>query len=266
MPPPTWRPEDYISRGDIRGWSTGFRAAYNLGAGTLSLFDPDSRTGIFWIADIASLPSWNRAAPLRTILGWFLRTLGVEMLHAGAVGYPTGGVLLAGRGGRGKSTVCLGTLASDLRYAGDDYVAVSIDVVPRVHSIYNSGKLELVHARARLPALAALSTPLGGEQAEKGMLLVHQHFPERIVTGFPVRAVLLPEVGLRQEAGLHPISPSSVLRELLPTTMSQMPGTDSGTFRTLATLVKAVPCYRLALGPDLGTAVGAIRQLLARET
>ncbi len=265
MPAGPWRPGDYLSRGDLRGWDTDVRAAYNLGPGTLSLFDPARNTGIFWMRDFASLPSWDRAAPFRTILGWFLRTRRIELLHAGAVGHPSGGVLLAGRGGRGKSTVCLSAMAlGDLRYAGDDYVAIASDPGPQVWSVYNSGKLEWSHAQARLPELAALADRVSGDQQDKGTLFVHRHFPERVATGFPIRAVLLPEVGMAQQSALEPIPPLAVVQEMLSTTMSQLPGTDAGTFRTLTTLVRAVPCYRLAVGADLGASVAAIRELLAR--
>jgi hypothetical protein len=269
MPRPPWKPDDYISRGDIRGWGSDVRAAYNLGAGVLSLFDPERGVAVFWVNDAGSLPTYERSAPLRTILGWFLRTHGCELLHAGAVGYRSGGVLLAGRSGRGKSTTALSCLVSGgkpLLYAGDDYVAVNPDPAPSLYSVYNSGKLDLAHARSQLPDLVPLvSNPAAGPQ-EKGLLFVHQHFPQRIVTGFPLRAVLLPEVGGEGgRSALREISPLAVLRELAPTTMSQMPGTDQGTFRALVSLVRRVPCYQLAIGPDLGSAQEQIRTLLEAD-
>jgi hypothetical protein len=260
VPRPPWKPEDYIARGDIRGWASDVRAAYNLGAGALSLFDPERGAAVFWVNDVGSLPTYERSAPLRTILGWFLRIRGRELLHAGAVGQRSGGVLLAGRGGRGKSTValsCVGSGGKPLLYAGDDYVAVEPSPVPWVHSVYNSGKLDLAHARQRLPELIPLLSNPGVDPHEKGLLFVHQHLPERIVTGFPLRAVVLPEVCAERSRGrpaLRAVSPLAVLQELAPTTMSQMPGTDQGTFRALASLVRAVPCYRLAIGPDLADA------------
>lgn len=268
IPRSPWQPEDYLSRGDIRGCTAGVRAAFNLGAGTLSLFDSDAGTAIFWVNDADTLPSYERAAPLRTILGWFLRTRGRELLHAGAVGMVggSGGVLLAGRGGRGKSTTALSclTTSTSLCYAADDYVAVDLDPVPWVHCIYNSGKLEIAHALQRLPELVPLvSNPEAGPE-EKRLLFVHQHFPERIASGFPLRAILLPEVTAAAEGrpALHPVSPLAVLQELAASTMGQMPGTDQRTLRLLGALLRAVPCYRLAIGADLADANEQICALL----
>jgi hypothetical protein len=271
MPPPPWEPEDYLARGDIRGWSSDVRAAYKLGVGTLSLFDPARSAAVFWVADSASLPDWERAAPFRTILGWFLRSRACELLHAGAVGERAGGVLLTGRGGRGKSTVALSCAAAEgpLRYAGDDYVAVQLTPQPRVYSVYNSGKLDLAHARSLLPELAPLVTRQPGDAEEKGLLFVQQHLPERVVTDFALRALLLPAIGATAEPGtpvLQPVSPLQILQELAPTTLSQMPGTDQQTFRFLASLVSVLPCYQLALGSGLAAARDAIAGLLAKTS
>jgi hypothetical protein len=58
------------------------------------------------------------------------------------------------------------------------------------------------------------------------------------------------------------VSPLAVLQELAASTMGQMPGTDEGTLRLLGTLLRAVPCYRLAIGPDLANANEQIFALL----
>lgn len=253
IPRPPWKPEDYVSRGDIRGWDGDVWAAYNLGVGILSLFDTTRGEAVLWLRNPGALPEYERAAPLRTILGWFLRTRGAELVHAAAVGRSSGGVLLAGRSGRGKSTTALSCVAENqsdrsIFYAGDDYVMVERDPSPWVYSVYNSGKLDRNHAAQRLPSLLPLMTNSAAPAGEKGLLFVHEGFPERIVTGFPIRAVLIPEIEAGPGPALRPISPRAVLQELAPTTMSQMPGTGPSTLRMLAALVRAVPCYRLALG------------------
>ena len=93
----------------------------------------------------SACPEWNCSTPLRHILHLALATRGVQFVHAGAVGRPDGGVIIVGRSGSGKSTSTLSTLGSDLLYAGDDYVGVSLNPDgggPYVHSLYGCGKLE----------------------------------------------------------------------------------------------------------------------------
>ena len=73
---------------------------------------------------------------------------------------PTVGSSSCGKSGSGKSSTTLSTLGSDLLYAGDDYVAVSLDpeTGPYVHSLYGCGKLETGHV-ARFPRLEIVPRP-----------------------------------------------------------------------------------------------------------
>lgn len=50
---------------------------------------------------------------------------------------------------------------------------------------------------------------------------------------------------------------------LAPSTLLQLPSTGSGSFQTLAQLVRTVPCFRLNLGTRIETIPPAIRALLA---
>ena len=50
-------------------------------------------------------------------------------------------MLLAGKGGSGKSTTALVCLHSSLVYAGDDYCLLATDDGPYVFSLYSTGKL-----------------------------------------------------------------------------------------------------------------------------
>ena len=119
----------------------------------LSVLANDRGEAWYWVADASRIPYWEQATPMVHLLDWWLRHRGLQMLHAGAVGTPEGGVLLVGKSGSGKSTSTLSTLQSDvLGYAGDDYLGVSVAPSPWVHSLYSSGKLMPNHVE-RLPFL-----------------------------------------------------------------------------------------------------------------
>jgi hypothetical protein len=264
VPPPPWTADDYVARGDIRGWSAGrIRAAYHLGTGTLSLLDVDRGVALHWIRDLADFPTHERSAPLRTLLSWWMGARGGQLVHGGAIGRPSGGVLLAGRSGRGKSTAALACLGSALRYAGDDYVAVRTAPTPHLYSLYNSAKLERAHLARTFPALRPLLADVAGAEAEKALLFVHERYPGKPVADFPLRAILLPEVGERTGSHVRDVSPALVLRELAASTMSQLPGSDPDTLHRLAALVRAVPCHVLEIGSDPSRAAAAVERLLA---
>jgi hypothetical protein len=96
--------------------TTAFRVAPHK----LRVLDRARGLGFYWTEDVAAIPDYEHCAPLRKLLAWWMSSRGHQVVHAAAVGRDDGGVLIAGRGGSGKSTTALACLDSDLRFAGDD--------------------------------------------------------------------------------------------------------------------------------------------------
>lgn len=263
MPPPPWASDDYIARGAVRGYSNEqIKVAFHLGPCVLSMLDTRSDLGILWVRDAHQIPTTERAAPLRTVLHWWMRERGCQLIHAAAVGKPGGGVLIAGKSGSGKSTVALACLASELLYLSDDLVLLCRDPAPYAHSVYNSAKLEVDHAR-RLPYLQSAVDGLDEQDTEKAILFLHQHVPERLGAAFPVRAVLLPRITGLLETRLTAASPVGNLMALAPSTLFQLSGADSTDFREIAEFVRQVPCHTLEVGTDLRRVPGVLLDLLS---
>lgn len=236
-----------------------YRTTHQIGCmqpaeGVISLLDPEAGLALYWVADVERLPSYERAAPLRMILHWWMAGRGCPLVHAGAVGVADRGVLLAGRGGSGKSTAALGCLQAGLSYAGDDYVLVQVDPTPFVHSLYSSGKVDASAAR-----VLAAPAPAG----EKVVLFLHEIYPERMSRGFSIEAVLLPRITSRPGVRINPVPPATVLAALAPTTILQLPGAGQDTLDAIARLVRRVPGYVLEMGPDTAAVPPAISRLLA---
>jgi len=218
---------------------------------TLSVLDSNAAEAWFWTPDPAVMASWDWAAPLRAILHWWLGSHGVVQVHGGAVGTSDGGVLIVGRGGSGKSTTSLSSLLAGLRYAGDDFVAVTTQPTPWVHSLYCSGKLDAGHLErfAHLPA--AVANPVRGEQ-EKSIVYVDRVFPGSPISAFPLRAVLIPRIVAREpETRLAPASAAAALAALAPSTIFQLHPPQANALSEMAALVRAVPCFSLELGSDI---------------
>jgi hypothetical protein len=229
---------------------------------TLSVLDAAARHAWFWTPDANEMLSWDWAAPLRSILHWWLGRHGVLQIHAGAVGTDNGGVLLVGRGGSGKSTTSLACLMAGLRYAGDDYVAIEPGPEPWVHSLYCSGKLES-HQVDRVAGLgSAVANP---ERAgdEKAVVYAERVRPGASVAGFPLRAVLVPRiVAQAPESRFVPVSAPAALAALAPSTIFQLHPPQPNALAHMAALVRAVPCFSLELGSDIDRIPDAIVRLL----
>jgi hypothetical protein len=240
------------------------RGVYQPGLETLSVLDTQTGVAWHWVADAFEQPSWDQACPIRQLLFWWLGSRGYLQLHAAAVGMPRAGALVVGQVGSGKSTVALACLGSDLLYAGDDYVAVTLEPAPRVASLYNSGKLDPAHVTKRFPHLLPLLDNGDRLESEKAILYVERHFPEQTTRGFPLAALLVTTVRPeRREPQIAPASRAAAFAALAPTTMFQLHTAGAAELATLSDLVARVPCYTLELGSDLSALPGKIAELLS---
>ncbi|MEM6450517.1 MAG: serine kinase [Cyanobacteria bacterium P01_D01_bin.105] len=228
-----------------------FSARLNIGANVFSMLDQQQNLAMYWIEDVADLPYWEKGSPLQSILNWWLSARARQYVHAAAVGLETGGVLIAAKGGSGKSTSALACLNSPLKYASDDYCLISTDPTPYVYSLYSSAKLKGATDFARFPELAALCSNSEQLKDEKALFFLHKHYPEKIVSGFPLRAILVPRITGEPNTHLKRITAIHALSALAPSTLLQLSGTGKQAFANMSQLVKQLPCYSLELGTDI---------------
>ncbi|HKV36458.1 MAG TPA: hypothetical protein VJP89_19110 [Pyrinomonadaceae bacterium] len=257
-----WQEEDFLARGVIQGYNTErIYTAFQHGSGAVSVLDKERNLAVFWAPD-HRLPYWEYGSPLRSILHWWLLSRGLQLVHAAAVGNSNGGVLIGGKGGSGKSTTALTCLESDLFYAGDDYTLLGLEPGPVVHSLYNSAKLNSDHVQ-RFPALLPKVANPERLADEKALLFVNEHYPAKVATRLPVRAVLLPRVTGLPETRWKRVSVAMTLAALAPSTIFQLPRAGNEAFQFLAKFVRQLPCFSLEVGTDLSTIPPAIERLLA---
>jgi hypothetical protein len=238
------------------------QVGYQTEPNALSVLDTTSGTAWYWARDFSRLPYWDRATPFRHLLNWWLSSRGLLLGHGAAVGRATGGALLAGKGGSGKSTSALACLDSALRFAGDDYVALDPSTPAWAHSLYRSAKL-VPRDVSRFPHLTPLLA--NGERlpSEKAVLYLDGEAQGPTIAGFPLRAILLPKItGAR--ARILQAAPSDVLQALAPSTIFQLHPPRPDALSALARLVRTVPGYVLEMGRDLRSIPVAIARLLDR--
>jgi len=251
IPSPPWSSDDYRERGEVRGFNDqNFRTAFSIGSGVLNMFHLRRAEAVLWLRDASRLAYWESGAPLLTILNWWFGQKGRQLVHAAAVGNEDGGVLLAGKGGSGKSTTALSCLDSKLSYVADDYCLLEPDPMPRVHSLYNTGKLNRDNLE-QFPQLGELFFAAGCRLEEKALVFLKDFCPEKLSGGFPLKAVMLPRVTGTPRTSLVSISAAAGLKALAPSTIFQLSGAGADAFAKLTRLVRRVPCYQLNLGTEL---------------
>jgi hypothetical protein len=261
--PPLSAGARFDARGELPAFNTkGVRTGFHVWPHMLRLLDVPQGAAFSWVDDTARLPYYETVTPFVRILAWWMGERGRAIVHAGAVGMASGGVLIAGASGSGKSTAVLACLKDGMEYAGDDHCLVATRPVPQVYGLYATAKLKGNDDVARFPALARFVRNAGRLETEKVSLFLRPCSGVRLATGFPLRALLVPRVTGAAAARLVPVSPSTALALTAPSTVSQMPGTGRASLRLLAELVRRLPGYVLETGPDLASIPAAVRRLL----
>jgi hypothetical protein len=260
IPRPAWSTDDYIRRGEIRDFHDGrYFTAFSIPGTIVMLYDAETRRGFYWTRDADRLPSYEIGAPCRAHLGWWLSANGRQPAHAAAVGDSRGCVLLAGRGGSGKSNTALASLAAGLSYLSDDYCVIGTEQPPVVYSLYRTGKI-LEPDLERVAALKPYITNPRRAVDEKVLFAFDDHLAAQLPPALPLKAVLIPRVIGSGATSTRPATPTEALLAMAPSTTSLLPYAGGEVLRNLSRVVKAVPAFHL----DLGAAppAPAITQLL----
>jgi hypothetical protein len=250
MPTPMWTESAYNRKETLSGFSTErVKAAFNMGSGVFNLQDTTNGVGIYWIADSSLHPQFEKSSPLRVQLFWWLRQYGRHLIHGGAVSRSTGGLILVGRGGSGKSTSALACLNQGWNYIGDDYILFGLEPEPTAYNLYQSAKLSVAHFAKHFSHLnhiiADYTSP---DRQDKAILMLQDRFPDLLMEQCPVRAIILPRVVAANTPRLTPISPQTSLAALLPSTLHQLPPVPPEDVRQMMQLVQLVPNYMLEIG------------------
>ena len=240
-----------------------FHSEFHDVAGIRYMLDSSRDLGLYCIEDARDLPLYEKAAPMRPLLHAWLHRQGLVPAHAGAVGFEWGGVLLAGKGGRGKSCTALSCVGSNLGYASDDFCVLASAPRWTGYSMYGTGKL---HRRdlERFGHLAQCPTESVSAQEEKVVFFLNEHAPSQMLSRFPILAVLLPTPASGGETQVAAISSSVVYRELSMSTILMAPPTVVPAFRSFARLLREVPCFELRIGADSRQIPGVICDLIYR--
>lgn len=227
----------------------------------IDVLDRTRGLGLHFLGGAHPTAGPQSSLPLLTVLDWWLAERDLQCVHAAAVGLESGGVLLAGRGGSGKSTTALACLRSPLRYLADDYCLLSVAGAPHAHALYSSGKL----APSQLERLSFLAPPEAPSVpcVDKEVVFLARAFPEKLLPGFPIRAVLALRITGRAGTSLAAVSPGEAMKALAPSSLFQLGGARQRRLHAIATLVRTVPCYRLELGTELEAIPGVILDLLS---
>lgn len=256
LPRPFWSWQRIDTQGFILDIdSTRFTAHYDAMTMTFRLLDRERRIGIHWVREFDKLPYWERSFPLRTMFHWIFRDTPLQPVHAACVGNERAAVLLAAKGGSGKSTTALTCLFDGMQYVGDDFVLVDSNTC-EVHSMYNVVKLKPEDVEL-YPEFRHLLNPVSSDQ-EKTQIFLSDYLPDQLERTTEIQYILVPRIDSSSDnTTVSEISREEVISALATSTFYLLKGDNTGTYRKISNLVDRVPCYYLNLGRN--------RQVVSRE-
>jgi len=227
---------------------------------TLMLADLAAKRAWYWIEDAARLSLAERAAPFLRLLAAALARRERWVVHGGAVADERRALLLVGRGGSGKSTSCLAALGTGLALLGDDYVLVDAAVSPpSVHALFSAAKAD--HASRQRLAAAGVDLPARFLEPAGKTLLDLGAEQVRWASRAPLAAIVLPRIAAETGEPVA-VSAAAAMRALAPSSLFQLADQATQRFAACAVVSRAVPAFRLDVGPDLRTVGAALRRLL----
>ncbi len=246
-----WEDEAFMPKGAIKGFSNDtIKTVFQADRNALSLLDLKNNIAVYWVQDAEAVPYFETGAPLLGILPQWLLMNGYIFIHGAAVGIENYGVLIVGSGGSGKSTTVLRCLKKEsFKYVADDYCLVEMNNNLKVHSIYNSAKVdsELIDEFSFLKNTLYNSERL---KKEKALFILFPSFRNRLAKFLYVKAILIPCISGEKVTKIISASTSDALKALAPSTVLQIPGFGKDSFLKISNLVKKVPAYFLKLGTN----------------
>ena len=243
FPRPPWSERQVFTyRGDLKAFrSDRFRLSYSWDLHLLNLWDRERRIGLYWTADLGCLKDYEWAAPLRCIIHWIASEQGLQLTHAAAVGMGGKGVLLAGKGGSGKSTTSVACLAAGMEFLSDDYCLVDSQNL-KSYAVYKTAKLR-VDMQAHFPDWKDIEE----YRRERKVFSLESVAPERLRNTLSIEALLIPAVAEGRRPGIRVASQRDAMASLALSTVGQLPGAGPRSIDILRRLTERVPAYFLDL-------------------
>jgi hypothetical protein len=196
---------------------------------------------------------------MRALLNWVGLENGLQLAHAAVVGVEDCGVLLAGRGGSGKSTTALACLNDAMKFISDDYCWLTERPEPKAYAVYRTAKL-FPEQEADLPLWP-------GEKdgkTDKTVFDLTKVHPNHLASSLSLSFLLLPRPREVSRVELRPAAFQEAVGALALTTVGQLPGSGEKSIRILQEVARLLPCYHLDLCRPVSAVPGEIRRLLGR--
>jgi hypothetical protein len=231
------------------------------GGGKLTAVDREKCLGVVWYPAATALPSWEKARPLIHAFKALFPASGLMPVHGAAVALGERGILIAGGGGAGKTTMALACVEAGWRYVGDDGVLIG-GAPLRAFNLFRSARLREDMFR-RLPRSLTAAYTISTDSGEVKAELDVGRLPSAAIGDAIVSAIIVPRRLGSPGIVIAPLRQSVALRELSATTLVALPGDPAESYEFMAHALRDARCFSVDPGPVLGAVPAALERLAA---
>lgn len=251
LPNPPWLSSENVSEDKYIQFQLDHYFAYQFHhQSILYLYNVSENSAFCIVRDARNLINSFIAAPFTKLISFWAYKQNLNILHAGCVSLNNKGVLIVGRGGKGKSSTSIQCIIDGLDYLSDDYLLIeNTSEKTMAYSIYNSGNLE-VNNIENFPKIKSYIEIGNIDHNNKPYLFLSPIFKNKVKRSTEIKAIIVPLVTKNTSANFYPISSIEAIKALAPTSLVQLNTRGTNSLKYLASITRKLPNFCLELGSD----------------
>lgn len=268
-PPLEWPFETESEDGNLRTcWQPkhGLAISSDESRGIWHLMDLRTMSGLYWVRSAQSLPLWEFGSPLRHFVQWMAQANHISMIHAAAISPARNvpGVLLAGAGGSGKSTMTAAAIEAGWLTTGDDFVVMQLEPNAVTYPVFDVMKL-IGNAENEFSNLTRDAINKHRSPGEKALVPISKVAKGQLVPYLDVAAVLSLKLTHSPVSSITLTGKTELVSALAPSTMKILRTGLRETFSFCSDLVRRLPCYRFCIGSDPREGLAVLEDFITEE-
>ncbi|MDL2280820.1 hypothetical protein LJC10_03035 [Selenomonadales bacterium OttesenSCG-928-I06] len=227
----------------------------------LKAFNNKTNQAYFAIKDISTekVSKWGHL--FVNFIYQMAKTEKSTLVHAAAVGINNKGVLIAAKGGKGKSTLAVSCMLDGFQYVADDYLILNKDDQLYASPIYSIITLSPA-MQQKMPALS--SKFLYDNYNNTKHVLDISHYPT--TKKLPIKAVFFPNIVTTEVPTIEPANKGQAITQLIYSTISQMNEKNNPeNIKKLISFLDGLEYYQINLSSDLDANVQILRTFINKK-
>ena len=227
----------------------------------LYILDRTSKRILVWVPSYQDFPFWARATPFRIPFSWIALENEGEMIHCAALEFEGHGVLLAGSGGRGKTTTAINAALEGARILGEDFI---LYMKNSVYAVYTKAK---IHPGIHLNQLTAKGLKAPAAIADQKTIVSLRNQPFSMIMSFRPTILYFPGIPLTGNfTEIVKIPKGLALREFAGPSFIGLQGAGAKSLAIHSKLVKSVDSWSLAMTGQLDHDIASMKKHLQSQT